>query len=49
MTVVKYDSEVGALQKADEDLLDVFQRNYLLIGLVPVWLTILQTVGCMKN
>ena len=28
MIVVKYDSEVGTL-KADEDLLDVFQRNCL--------------------
>ena len=31
MTVVKYGSEVWALQKADEDLLDVFQRNRLRI------------------
>ena len=27
MTVVKYDSVSWALQKTDEDLLDVFQRN----------------------
>ena len=29
MTVVKYGSEAWALQKVDEDLLDVFQRNCL--------------------
>ena len=29
MTVVKYASEAWALQKTDEDLLDVFQRNCL--------------------
>ena len=29
MTVVKYGLEVWALQKADEDLLDVFQRDCL--------------------
>jgi hypothetical protein len=29
MTVVKYGSEAWALQKTDEDLLDVFQRNCL--------------------
>jgi len=27
MKAVKYDSEAWALRKADEDLLDVFQRN----------------------
>ena len=29
MTVVKYGSKALVLQKADEDLLDVFQRNCL--------------------
>ena len=29
MTIVKYGSEAWALRKADENLLDVFQRNYL--------------------
>ena len=33
MTVVKYGSEAWALQKKDEDLLDVFQRNCLRIRL----------------
>jgi hypothetical protein len=33
MIVVKYDSEAWALRKADEDLLDVFQRNCLRIVL----------------
>ena len=33
MTVVKYVSEAWALQKADENLLDVFQRNCLQIVL----------------
>ena len=33
MTVVKYESEAWALRKADEDLLDVFQRNCLRIVL----------------
>ena len=33
MTVVKYSSEAWVLQKADEDLLDVFQRNCLQIAL----------------
>ena len=33
MTVVKYGSETWALQKADENLLDVFQRNCLRIFL----------------
>ena len=33
MTVVKYGSEVWALVKADEDLLDVLQRNCLWIVL----------------
>jgi len=33
MTVVKYGSEAWALQKADENLLDVFQRNCLRIVL----------------
>ena len=33
MTVVKYGSETRALQKVDEDLLDVFQRNCLRIVL----------------
>jgi len=33
MKVVKYGSEERALQKADEDLLDVFQRNCLRIVL----------------
>ena len=33
MTVVKYGSEAWALRKADEDLLYVFQRNYLRIVL----------------
>ena len=32
-TVVKYGSEAWALRKADEDLLDVFQRNLLQIVL----------------
>ena len=31
MTVVKYGSEAWALRKADENLLDVFQRNCLRI------------------
>ena len=29
MTVIKYGAEAWALQKLDEDLLDVFQRNCL--------------------
>ena len=33
LTVVKYGSEACALQKADEDLQDVFQRNCLWIVL----------------
>ena len=33
MTVVKYGSEAEVLRKADEDLLDVFQRNCLRIVL----------------
>ena len=33
MTVVKYGSEAWALQKAEEDLLNVFQRNCLRIVL----------------
>ena len=33
MTVVKYGSEAWTLQKADENLLDVFQRNCLRIVL----------------
>jgi hypothetical protein len=33
MTVVKYGSEAWALRKADEDLLDVFQRNCLRVVL----------------
>ena len=33
MTVDKYGSEEWALRKADENLLDVFQRNYLRIAL----------------
>ena len=33
MTVVKYGSEAWALRKADENLLDVFQRNCLRIVL----------------
>ena len=33
MIVVKYGSEAWALQKADEDLLDVFHRNCLRIVL----------------
>jgi hypothetical protein len=32
-TVVKYGSEVWGLEKSDEDLLDVFQRNCLQIVL----------------
>ena len=31
MTVVKYDSKMWVLQKAEEDLLDVFQRHCLQI------------------
>ena len=38
MTVVKYSSEAWALRKADENLLDVFQRNCLRIVL-GTWLT----------
>jgi hypothetical protein len=38
MTVVKYGSEARVLQKAEEDLLDVFQRNCLQIVL-GTWLT----------
>ena len=38
MTVVKYGSEAWALQKADEDLLDVFQRNSWRI-ILGAWLT----------
>ena len=34
MTVVKYGSEVCALRKTDEGLLDIFQRNCLRIVLV---------------
>ena len=33
MTVVKYGSEAWALRKADENLLDIFQRNCLQIVL----------------
>ena len=33
MTVVKYGSEAWMVRKADEDLLDVFLRNFLLIFL----------------
>ena len=33
MTLIKYGSEAWALQKADENLLDVFQRNCLRIVL----------------
>ena len=33
MTVIKYSSEARALRKAGENLLDVFQRNYLRIVL----------------
>ena len=33
MTFVKYGSEAWVLRKVDEDLLDVFQRNWLLIVL----------------
>ena len=29
VTLVKYDSEARVFRKADEDLLYVFQRNYL--------------------
>ena len=36
--MVKYGSEAWALRKADEDLLDVFQRNCLWIVL-GTWLT----------
>ena len=38
MTVVKYGSEVLVLRKADEALLDVFQRNCLRVVL-GTWLT----------
>ena len=38
MTVVKYGSDAWALQKTDENLLDVFQRNCLWIVL-GTWLT----------
>ena len=38
MTVVKYGSEAWTLRKADEDLLDVFQRDSLRIVL-GTWLT----------
>ena len=38
MTVVKYGSEAWALEKADENLLDVFQRNCLWI-VWGTWLT----------
>ena len=43
MTVVKYGSEAWALRKADEDLLDVFQRNCLRI--VPGT----QLTDCISN
>ena len=33
MAVVKYGSEAWALRKADEDSLDIFQRNCLMIFL----------------
>jgi len=33
MTVAKYGSEACSLRKADEDLLNVFQRNFLRIVL----------------
>ena len=33
MTVVKYGSEAWGLRKADEDLLDILQRNFLRIAL----------------
>ena len=35
MIVVKYDSEAWALQKAEDDLLDVFPINCLQILWVP--------------
>ena len=38
MTIVKYGSEAWALRKADEDLLDAFQRKCLRIVL-GTWLT----------
>ena len=38
MAVVKYGSEAWVFRKADEDLLDVFERNYLQIVL-GTWLT----------
>jgi len=38
MTVVKHGSEAWALRKADENLLNVFQRNCLRIVL-GIWLT----------
>jgi len=38
MTVVKYGSEVRALRKMKEDLLDLFQKYYLWIILVT-WLS----------
>ena len=43
MTVVKYGSEAWALQKADENLLDLFQRNCLRIVLGT------QLTDCISN
>jgi len=50
MTVVKYGSEAWVLQKADEDLLDVFQRNCLRIFLgVRLTDRCDLRVGCLLN
>ena len=49
MTVVKYGSEAWALRKADEILLDVFQRTCLGIVSGTRLTDLLQTVGCTKN
>jgi hypothetical protein len=43
MTVAKYGSEAWVLQKADENLLNVFQRNCLQI-ILCTWLT-----DCISN
>jgi len=43
MTVIKYGSEAWALRKADEDLLDVVQRNCSLIAVG------IQLTDCISN
>ena len=53
MTVVKYGSEAWTLQKADENLLDISQRNclHIVLGTRRNWVPgpVFQTVGCTNN